>query len=248
MRTSRSSTTRAKASSVSRATRAAARERGVDDRQSKSIAPERARARARARPALDRSRARGARRAGLGLLLALSRQMGDASMSATASMPGMPEMPGHAGNGRRRRAGIARSFALAALMWWTMMVGMMVPSAAPMILLFGTCSAASSRPRARSCGSALFTAGYLAAWARIQRAGGRRADRADEARAPRADGPHRHDPARRRARRARGRYQLTPLKNACLRRCRSPAEFLSSHWRPGNAGALRMGSSTGSIA
>jgi predicted metal-binding membrane protein len=38
-----------------------------------------------------------------------------------------------------------------------------------------------------------------------------------------------------------GIYQLTPLKNVCLRRCRSPAEFLSSHWRAGSAGALRMG-------
>jgi predicted metal-binding membrane protein len=38
-----------------------------------------------------------------------------------------------------------------------------------------------------------------------------------------------------------GVYQLTPLKNVCLRHCRSPAEFLSSHWRRGNAGAFRMG-------
>ena len=38
-----------------------------------------------------------------------------------------------------------------------------------------------------------------------------------------------------------GVYQLTPLKNVCLRRCRSPAEFLSGHWRPGTSGALRMG-------
>jgi predicted metal-binding membrane protein len=40
---------------------------------------------------------------------------------------------------------------------------------------------------------------------------------------------------------AAGIYQLSPLKGACLDHCRSPAEFLSSHWRKGRAGALRMG-------
>jgi predicted metal-binding membrane protein len=38
-----------------------------------------------------------------------------------------------------------------------------------------------------------------------------------------------------------GVYQLTPLKNVCLRHCRSPAEFLSAPWRRGTSAALRMG-------
>jgi predicted metal-binding membrane protein len=36
-------------------------------------------------------------------------------------------------------------------------------------------------------------------------------------------------------------YQLTPLKDVCLRHCRSPFMFLMQHWRPGRLGALRMG-------
>jgi uncharacterized membrane protein YgcG len=36
-------------------------------------------------------------------------------------------------------------------------------------------------------------------------------------------------------------YQLTPLKDVCLRHCRSPFWFLMRHWRPGRYGALRMG-------
>ena len=40
---------------------------------------------------------------------------------------------------------------------------------------------------------------------------------------------------------AAGLYQLTPLKHACLRHCRSPLEFLSTRWRTGRAGAARMG-------
>jgi Predicted metal-binding integral membrane protein (DUF2182) len=36
-------------------------------------------------------------------------------------------------------------------------------------------------------------------------------------------------------------YQLTPLKDVCLRHCRSPFMFLMKHWRPGRVGAMRMG-------
>jgi predicted metal-binding membrane protein len=38
-----------------------------------------------------------------------------------------------------------------------------------------------------------------------------------------------------------GVYQFTPLKDACLRRCRTPADFLVTHWHPGRAGAVRIG-------
>jgi predicted metal-binding membrane protein len=40
---------------------------------------------------------------------------------------------------------------------------------------------------------------------------------------------------------AAGIYQLSPFKSACLSRCRSPAQFLSRHWRPGRDGAIRLG-------
>jgi predicted metal-binding membrane protein len=36
-------------------------------------------------------------------------------------------------------------------------------------------------------------------------------------------------------------YQLTPLKDACLRNCRSPFMFLMTRWQSGRLGALRMG-------
>ena len=49
-------------------------------------------------------------------------------------------------------------------------------------------------------------------------------------------GQHRSSPARVLV--AAGIYQWTPLKQACLRHCRSPLEFLLFHWRDGAAGAL----------
>jgi predicted metal-binding membrane protein len=167
-------------------------------------------------------------------LLVLSKQMSaDDSM---ASMPAMPNMPGMGGT-----AGSAESLALTVLMWWTMMVGMMVPSAAPMILLFGNVQRrqlASESPRLRV---ALFTAGYLAIWGAFSVfAAGTQLSLAKLALLAPVDltvtawlGATLVALA--------GIYQLTPLKNACLRHCRSPAEFLSSHWRRGNAGAFHMG-------
>jgi predicted metal-binding membrane protein len=173
-------------------------------------------------------------------LVFLSRQMGsDAGVAALTPMPAMPDMPGMSqvpapstGPG---------AFALAALMWWTMMIGMMLPSAAPMILLFGNVQRrqlATEHPRLRV---ALFTAGYLAMWAafsalaaaaQLALAGGELVTTMD-LRVTAWLGAVLVALA--------GLYQLTPLKNACLRRCRSPAEFLASHWRRGSAGAVRMG-------
>jgi predicted metal-binding membrane protein len=40
---------------------------------------------------------------------------------------------------------------------------------------------------------------------------------------------------------AAGLYQVSPMQGVCLNHCRSPAEFLSRHWRPGAAGAVRLG-------
>ena len=40
-------------------------------------------------------------------------------------------------------------------------------------------------------------------------------------------------------------YELTPLKDVCLGKCRSPLGFLLGAWRDGRAGALRMGAKNG---
>ena len=40
-------------------------------------------------------------------------------------------------------------------------------------------------------------------------------------------------------------YELTPLKDACLGKCRSPLGLLLGSWRDGRAGALRMGAQNG---
>jgi len=44
-----------------------------------------------------------------------------------------------------------------------------------------------------------------------------------------------------------GSYQFTPLKDACLSKCRAPLTFFMQHWTPGVAGAVRMGAHLGVI-
>ncbi|MFP6646762.1 MAG: DUF2182 domain-containing protein [Candidatus Latescibacterota bacterium] len=46
---------------------------------------------------------------------------------------------------------------------------------------------------------------------------------------------------------AGGLWQLTPLKHACLRRCREPIQFIAHDWRPGRFGAFHMGVNHGAF-
>ena len=138
-------------------------------------------------------------------------------------------------------------FALTLAMWWVMMVAMMLPSAAPTILLYDRAAAHGGASSARPA-TGTFLAGYLAAWlgfslaATALQAGLQRADlvtsmaMASQTRWLTAA-----------ILAAAGVYQLSPLKEACLRQCRSPAQFLSRHYRPGRAGALRMGALHGAF-
>jgi predicted metal-binding membrane protein len=173
-------------------------------------------------------------------LVLLARRMGnDASVAAMVSMPDMPGMPGMSGQGADEPA--SRAFALTAFMWWTMMVGMMLPSAVPMVLLFGTVQRRQLAAESPSLRVAVFTLGYVVTWGAF----GLLAAAAQTVLAERALLAPMDLTVTTRVGALlvalAGIYQLTPLKNVCLRRCRSPAEFLSGHWRPGTSGALRMG-------
>lgn len=120
--------------------------------------------------------------------------------------------------------------------WVLMMAAMMFPSVAPTVALYSRMTRRRSPVR-----PVLFTAAYLLVWSAVGvfsyglfelgrhwfgaqlswDAGGRWAAAAVIATA--------------------AVYELTPLKNACLARCRSPLGFLLGDWREGSAGAVEMG-------
>lgn len=134
-----------------------------------------------------------------------------------------------------------RYFTLMFLMWAVMMTGMMLPSAAPTILLYGATVRNSPQPRRPVLRSYAFAAGYLLAWAGFSLAATLLQWRLAEAAllSPMMESASPVLGALLLI--TAGVYQWTPLKRTCLSQCRSPMESLSRHWHPGAAGALRMG-------
>jgi predicted metal-binding membrane protein len=139
----------------------------------------------------------------------------------------------------------ARYALLVFLMWTVMMVAMMLPSAAPAILIFGRVVRGSrDAPVLRSYA---FAAGYLLSWTAFSAAATTlqwllwRAGALDpmmQVRAPLLGAALLG---------VAGVYQFTAMKRACLAQCRGPMDFLSRHWRPGAFGALRMGAAHGAF-
>ena len=123
--------------------------------------------------------------------------------------------------------------------WVTMMAAMMLPSAAPMVLFFSKVASGSTRRPAAA--AALFVTGYLVAWtayglvayALFRAVRGLDLSILGWDRA----GPWVAGGAIALA----GIYQLTPIKLACLDKCRTPLSFVTRHWRDGASGAVRMG-------
>lgn len=159
------------------------------------------------------------------------------AMPAMGQMPGMPSMPGMATPTASMASG--PPYGLLALMWAVMMVGMMLPSASPMILLYACVQRkAPGSPLPRT---AMFLLGYILVWiAFALLAAGLQVLLTQGA----LISPDMRLTSRRIAGGVlilAGLYELTPLKHACLRHCRGPVAFVSAHWRPGLGGALRMG-------
>lgn len=115
--------------------------------------------------------------------------------------------------------------------WIVMMAAMMLPSSAPMFLLFRGSAGDGARGELRTL---TFGAGYLLVWAGIG-AIMLVAQRVLEV------APDLRQFGVAAVLLAAGAYQFTPLKATCLRACQTPADFLVRHWKGGTFGALRLG-------
>jgi predicted metal-binding membrane protein len=132
-------------------------------------------------------------------------------------------------------------------MWAIMMVGMMVPSAAPMILIYAAVARKAEKQGVPIASTGSFTAGYIFMWTvfsffvtLVQW----QLDKTDllspmmVANNPKLGAGLLI---------AAGIYQWLPVKDNCLKHCRSPFHFISTHWRTGNFGAFMMGVSHGAF-
>jgi predicted metal-binding membrane protein len=135
----------------------------------------------------------------------------------------------------------ALDFAMMLAMWAVMMVGMMIPSAAPAVMIYAHVERRAARDGHVLAPTGVFVAGYLLAWTLFSVAA-TLGQWALERAALLSPMWVTTSPTLGAALLiVAGLYQLTPWKDACLRRCRSPAQFLAAHWRAGAAGALRLG-------
>jgi predicted metal-binding membrane protein len=133
------------------------------------------------------------------------------------------------------------TIALTFAMWVVMMAGMMLPSAAPTVLLYGAMVRKHAGQGRGLPAVWVFVGGYLLVWAGFSFAAAllqAALDHAGVLSSMMASGSQRLNGA---LVVAAGVYQLTPVKNLCLSKCRNPVQFFMLHWRPGTAGALRMG-------
>jgi predicted metal-binding membrane protein len=131
--------------------------------------------------------------------------------------------------------------ALIFAMWWVMMAAMMLPGAAPALLLFARVNRKDKSAGAPLLPTALFALGYLLVWGGFGAAATALQWSLESARllSPMLQTTNRWLGAGILI--AAGLWQLTPLKAVCLRHCRTPLGFLIGSWRAGRLGALRMG-------
>jgi predicted metal-binding membrane protein len=123
--------------------------------------------------------------------------------------------------------------------WVVMMAAMMFPSVAPTVALYARMAGG------RTLAPLVFAGGYLVAWGAV----GVLVFAAAWAGAGPAGNALAWDTAGRWIAGATllvaAAYELTPLKDVCLGKCRSPLGFLLGSWRGGRWGALRMGAASG---
>ena len=128
------------------------------------------------------------------------------------------------------------------LMWAVMMTAMMVPTAAPMILVFATVNRKRQEQHRPFVPTSVFLSGYIVVWCGFAaaataanwalHANGQLDMMMGETSSAYVGGA---------ILLAAGIFQWSRLKYACLSHCRSPMSFLMTDWREGPLGALRMG-------
>jgi predicted metal-binding membrane protein len=154
-------------------------------------------------------------------------------------MDGMMAMD--AGSMMQIKPWTAAEFGFMLLMWVIMMIGMMVPTAVPMALIYAAIARKAARQGTTLAPTAFFVSGYIVIWslfsvvATLAQWGLDQAALLSPMMVMTSPGLGAGLLI------VAGLYQMTPMKDACLRHCRSPVHFISQSWKPGASGAFRMG-------
>ena len=153
---------------------------------------------------------------------------GDMSMSDGMAAMRMPEWD-------------SRYFLMMYLMWAIMMVGMMLPSVTPTVLIYAAVARKSAAQGTPVAPTGAFVSGYLAMWvlfslfATLAQWGLEQAALLSPMMVSNSVSLGAGLLI------AAGIYQWLPIKDKCLTHCRSPVDFISTHWKDGTVGAFQMG-------
>jgi predicted metal-binding membrane protein len=137
----------------------------------------------------------------------------------------------------------AVEFALVFVMWAVMMIGMMAPSAAPMILMYARVGRQAKGAGKPLAATGWFASGYFLAWAGFSLAATLVQWMLERQALLDADMASANMLLGAVVLIAAGIYQWTPIKNACLAQCQTPVRFLMSHggFRSDVLGCLHLG-------
>ena len=166
---------------------------------------------------------------------AMNAMAAEARMHAAMGMTGM-----------NMRAWDASDWFALFVMWSVMMVGMMLPSATPVILL--VLGAYRLRRDGQARGAAMaFIGGYLVVWTTFSAAAALGQLELHRAAVLSEDMRLHSAVVSGVLLVLAGVYEWVPFKNHCLVQCQAPLAFLSQHWRPGVSGGFFMGARHGAF-
>ena len=132
-------------------------------------------------------------------------------------------------------------FAAMFLMWSIMMIGMMLPSVTPTVMIYSLVAKKAAREGSQVAPTSAFVSGYVVVWigfSLVATAGQYFLDQADLLTAMMASNSQVLGGS---LLLVAGAWQFSPLKEQCLQHCRSPFDFISRYWKRGVIGASGMG-------
>jgi predicted metal-binding membrane protein len=132
-------------------------------------------------------------------------------------------------------------FKMVFIMWTIMMIGMMLPSAVPMTMIYAAVARKAKKQGMPLASTWFFVGGYILMWTLFSLAATFIQWKLDQTALLSPLMASQNPKFGAGILIAAGIYQWLPVKDRCLTLCQSPFHFISRHWRQGNIGALRMG-------
>ena len=136
-------------------------------------------------------------------------------------------------------------FVLLFLMWFVMMIAMMTPSVTPLVIIFALINRKRQQRKSPFVSTGYLLSGYFLVWAAFSLFATLLQWLLQKISLLNPEMITTNKIVAGIILISAGIFQFTPLKNRCLRYCRTPISFIQQYWKDGRKGALRMGMQNG---